>query len=122
MIQTESVLLVADNSWAKVLKCIKVLGWSKKRYARVWDIIKCSVKDANPQWGIKKKSIVRAVVVRTSAWVHRNDWTYVRTDLNAAVVVDDKNEPKATRIFWPVFRELRQAWFQKIISLAPQVI
>lgn len=122
MIQTESRLVVADNSWAKEVLCIKVLWGSKKRYATVGDIIVVSVKKALPQWNIKKKSVVKAVVVRTSYPVRRDDWSYIRSDDNACVIINDNNEPKATRVFWPVFRELKNKWFQKIISLAPEVL
>ena len=122
MIQTESRLVVADNSWAKEALCIKVLWGSKKRYASVWDIIVISVKKALPQWNIKKKSVVKAVVVRTMYPVRRDDWSYVRSDDNACVIINDSGEPKATRVFWPVFRELKAKGFQKIISLAPEVL
>lgn len=122
MIQTESRLVVADNSWAKEVLCIKVLWGSKKRYATVGDIIVCSVKKALPQWNIKKKSVVKAVVVRTAYPIGRDDWSYIRSDDNACVIINDSWEPKATRVFWPVFRELKNKWFQKIISLAPEVL
>ncbi|EKE25953.1 MAG: hypothetical protein ACD_4C00487G0009 [uncultured bacterium (gcode 4)] len=122
MIQTESRLVVADNSWAKEVLCIKVLWGSKKRYATIWDIIVVSVKRALPQWNIKKKSVVKAVVVRTSYPVRREDGSYIKSDDNACVIINDNKEPKATRVFWPVFRELKNAWFQKIISLAPEVL
>lgn len=122
MIQAESRLNVADNSWAKEVLCIKVLGWSKKRYAYVGDIIVCSVKKALPQWNIKKKSVVKAVVVRSTYPIKRKDWSYVQSDDNACVIINDSGEPKATRVFWPVFRELRLKGFQKIISLAPEVL
>lgn len=122
MIQTESRLVVADNSWAKEVLCIKVLGGSKKRYATVWDVIVVSVKKALPQWNIKKKSVVKAVVVRTMYPVRRDDWSYVRSDDNACVIVNDSWEPKATRVFGPVFRELKAKGYQKIISLAPEVL
>lgn len=122
MIQTESILNVIDNTWARVLLCIKVLWGSKRRYARPGDIIVGAVKEALPTGNIKKKSVVKAVVVRTSKEVRRKDWTYVRSADNACVIIDEKNNPKWTRIFWPVFRELRAAGFQKIISQAPEVI
>ncbi len=122
MIQAESRLFVTDNSWAKEVLCVKVLGWSKRRYAYVWDIIVCSVKNAFPQWNIKKKSVVKAVVVRTKKPLKRDDGSYIQSDDNACVIVNDNWEPKATRIFWPVFRELKNKWFQKIISLAPEVL
>lgn len=122
MIQTESRLVVADNSWAKIAMCIKVLGWSKKRYAEVGDIIVVSIKKALPQWNIKKKAVVKAVVVRTSYPMRRDDGSYVKSDDNACVIINDNKEPKATRVFGPVFRELKNKWFQKIISLAPEVL
>lgn len=122
MIQTESRLVVADNSGAKEALCIKVLWGSKKRYATVGDIIVVSIKKALPQWNIKKKAVVKAVVVRTSYPVRREDWSYVKSDDNACVIINDSREPKATRVFWPVFRELKNKWFQKIISLAPEVL
>lgn len=122
MIQTESRLVVADNSWAKEVLCIKVLGGSKRRYAYVGDIIVCSVKKALPQWNIKKKAVVKAVVVRSTFPVRRKDGSYIQSDDNACVIINDSWEPKATRVFWPVFRELRLKWFQKIISLAPEVL
>lgn len=122
MIQTESRLTVVDNTGAKEVLCIKVLGGSKKRYASVGDIIVCSVKKALPQGNIKKKTVVKAVVVRTAFSVRREDGTYVRSDDNAVVIINDNNEPKGTRVFGPVFRELRAKGFQKILSLAPEVI
>jgi len=122
MIQTESRLLVADNSWAKEVLCIKVLGWSHRRYASVWDIIVCTVKKADPNGQVKKKKVVKAVVVRTSKEVRRKDGSYVRFDDNACVIIDDDWNPKATRIFWPVARELRAKGYQKIVSLAPEVL
>ncbi len=122
MIQAESRLFVTDNSWAKEVLCIKVLWWSKRRYAYVWDIIVCSVKEALPQWNIKKKSVVKAVIVRTAKEIKREDGTYIKSDDNACVIVWDNGEPKATRVFWPVFRELKSKWFQKIVSLAQEVL
>ena len=122
MIQTESRLVVADNSWAKEVLCIKVLGGSKRRYASVGDVIVCSVKKALPQWNIKKKSVVKAVVVRTMYPIKREDWSYIRSDDNACVIINDSWEPKSTRVFGPVFRELKAKWYQKIISLAPEVL
>jgi len=122
MIQTESRLVVADNSWAKVVLCIKVLGWSHRRYATVWDIIVVAVKKADPNWGIKKKKVVKAIIVRTSKEIARSDWSFIRFDDNACVIIDDKWEPKGTRIFGPVARELKTKGFQKIVSLAPEVL
>ena len=122
MIQTESRLAVADNSWAKEVLCIKVLGWSHRRYASIWDVIVCSVKKAAPDWTIKKKKVVKAVVVRTKKEIRRKDGSYVRFDDNACVIIDDTNNPKWTRIFWPVARELKNKGYQKIVSLAPEVL
>jgi|TARA_Y100001960_G_scaffold4997_1_gene5305 large subunit ribosomal protein L14 len=122
MIQTETRLDVADNSGAKNILCIKVLGGSKRRYARVGDIIVASVKEALPNGKVKKGDVVRAVVVRQSKEVMRNDGTAIRFDNNAAVIIDKRNEPVGTRIFGPVARELRAKSFMKIVSLAPEVL
>ncbi|OIP51789.1 50S ribosomal protein L14 [Candidatus Gracilibacteria bacterium CG2_30_37_12] len=122
MIQAESRLVVVDNTGAKELLCIKVLGGSKRRYASVGDIIVGSVKKALPNGNIKKKTVVKAVVVRTSFLIRREDGTYVRSDDNGCVIINDNNEPKGTRVFGPVFRELKAKGFQKILSLAPEVI
>lgn len=123
MIQEESVLKVADNSGAKKLKVIRVLGGYKKRYARIGDIVTCAVKEAAPRAAIKKGDVVHAVLVRQRKEIRRADGTYIRFDENAAVVVDKKNkEPKGTRIFGPIARELRVKGFQKIVSLAPEVL
>ncbi len=123
MIQDESVLKVADNSGAKKLKVIRVLGGYKKRYGRIGDIVTCAVKEAAPRAAIKKGDVVHAVLVRSRKETRRKDGTYIRFDENAAVVIDKKNkEPKGTRIFGPVARELRAKGFQKIVSLAPEVL
>ena len=123
MIQHRSMLEVADNSVAKKLQCIRVLGGYKKRYAHLGEIITCSVKQAAPRGMVKKGEVVHAVLVRIRKETRRPDGTYIRFDENAAVVVDRKNkEPKGTRIFGPVARELRTKGFQKIISLAPEVL
>ncbi len=123
MIQHRSMLAVADNSGAKKLQCIRVLGGYKKRYARIGDIVTCAVKEAAPRGLVKKGEVVHAVLVRICKETRRNDGTYIRFDENAAVVVDRKSkEPKGTRIFGPVARELRVKGFQKIISLAPEVL
>lgn len=122
MIQTETRLVVTDNSWAKEVLCIKVLGGSHRRYASVWDIIVCTVKKAAPDGTVKKKKVVKAVIVRTSKEVRRKDWSYLRFDDNACVIIDDNNNPKWTRVFGPVARELRNKGFQKIVSLAPEVL
>ncbi len=123
MIQHCSMLKVADNSGAKRLMCIRVLGGYKKRFARVGDIITCTVKEAAPRAGVKKGEVVHAVIVRQRKEMRRKDGTYVRFDENAAVVIDKKSkEPKGTRIFGPVGRELRTKGYQKIVSLAPEVV
>ena len=122
MIQTESRLAVADNSWAKEVLCIKVLWWSKRRYASIWDIIVCSVKKAAPDWTVQKKKVVKAVVVRVKKEIRRPDGSYVRFDDNACVIIWDDGNPRGTRIFWPVARELKNKGFQKIVSLAPEVL
>lgn len=122
MIQQETRLKAADNSGAKELLCIKVLGGSKRRYASVGDIIVCSVKSATPGGVVKKGTVVRAVVVRTTKEVRRNDGSYIRFDENAAVVIKEDRTPVGTRIFGPVTRELRDGNFMKIVSLAPEVL
>ena len=122
MIQTEAYLNVADNSGAKKLLCIKVLGGSRRRYASIGDIVVCSVKNALPNAQIKKGDKVRAVIVRTSKEIRRQDGSYIRFDDNAAVVVDNQMNPRGTRIFGPVARELRDKNFMKIVSLAPEVL
>lgn len=122
MIQTESRLVVADNSWAKEVLCIKVLGGSHRRYATIWDTIVVAVKKADPNWAIKKKKVVKAIIVRTAKEIARPDGSFIRFDDNACVIIDEKGEPKATRIFGPVARELKQKGFQKIVSLAPEVL
>ena len=122
MIQMQSVLNIADNSGAKSVMCIKVLGGSKRRYANIGDVIKVAVKEAIPKGKVKKGSVHKAVVVRVKKGIHRNDGSKVRFDNNAAVLVDDKGEPVGTRIFGPVTRELRSRGQMKIISLAPEVL
>lgn len=122
MIQQESRLKVADNSGAKEILCIRVLGGSRKRYAGVGDVIVASVKEANPTGTVKKKSVVKAVVVRTTHTIRRKDGSTIKFDENAAVILGDDKQPKATRIFGPVPRELRDSGFSKIISLAPEVL
>ena len=122
MIQVQTELRVADNTGAKIVECIKVLGGSKKRYASVGDIIVVSVKDAIPTGKVKKGTVHRAVVVRTKKGIHRNDGSKVKFDNNAAVLTDEKGEPIGTRIFGPVTRELRSRGQMKIISLAPEVL
>ena len=122
MIQQESRLRVADNTGAKELLCIRVLGGTRRRYARVGDVIVASVKEANPGGGVKKKSVVKAVVVRTVKETRRSDGSYIKFDENAAVILKNDGDPRGTRIFGPVGRELRDKRFMKIISLAPEVI
>ena len=122
MIQTESMLDVADNSGARRVQCIKVLGGSHRRYASIGDVIVCTVKKAAPDGAVKKKKVVKAVVVRTTKELRRKDGSYVRFDDNACVIVDDKWEPLGTRIFGPVARELKAKGFQKIMNLAPEVL
>jgi large subunit ribosomal protein L14 len=122
MIQTESVLDVADNSGAKSILCIKVLGGSKRRYASVGDLIVAAVKVASPTGKVDKGDVVRAVVVRTKKELRRKDGSYIRFDSNAAVLVDKNGEPIGSRISGPVARELRQNNFNKIVSLAPEVL
>jgi large subunit ribosomal protein L14 len=122
MIQTESTLKVADNSGAKLLLCIKVLGGSKRRYAGVGDIIIVSVKEAIPNSKVSKGSVMRAVIVRTAKELRRPDGSFIKFDDNSAVLINQQNEPVGTRIFGPVARELRAKKFMKIISLAPEVL
>lgn len=122
MIQPETKLMVADNTGAKMVKCIKVLGGSKRRYASIGDIIVVSVKEAAPKGIVKKKSVERAVIVRTKKEIGRKDGSYIRFDENAVVIINKDLQPKGTRVFGPVARELRERGYQKIISLAPEVI
>ncbi|MBA3957925.1 MAG: 50S ribosomal protein L14 [Parachlamydiaceae bacterium] len=122
MIQQETELEVADNSGAKRVKCFKVLGGSKRRYAHVGDIIVCSVKDAIPEGSVKKGDVVKAVIVRTKRYIRRKDGSKLRFDTNSCVLIDDKNNPRGTRVFGPVAREVREKDFLKIASLAPEVI
>lgn len=122
MIQAETKLKVADNSGAKMLLCIKVLGGSKRRYASVGDIIVVTVKEAIPNSKVKKGNVMRAVIVRTSKEIRRPDGSYIKFDDNSAVLINQQNEPIGTRIFGPVARELRAKRFMKIISLAPEVL
>ena len=122
MIQTQTVLESADNSGAKRLMCIKVLGGSRRRYARVGDIIVASVKASLPNSKVKSGDVVKAVVVRTRKEFRRSDGTHIKFDRNAAVIIDNKREPVGTRIFGPVARELRAGKFMRILSLAPEVL
>ena len=122
MIQQESLLKVADNTGAKELNCIRVLGGTRRRYANVGDVVVCSVRKINPGGGVKKGEIVKAVIVRTVKGVRRADGTQVRFDENAAVIIRDDKNPRGTRIFGPVARELREKEYMKILSLAPEVL
>ncbi len=122
MIQQETNLEVADNTGAKKVRCFKVLGGSKKRYAKVGDIIVCAVKEADPKGAVKKGEVVKAVVVRTKAFIRRPDGSLLRFYDNSCVIIDDKLQPRGSRIFGPVAREVRDAGYVKISSLAPEVI
>lgn len=122
MIQQETYLKVADNTGAKEIKCIRVLGGSKRKYGNIGDIIIASVRKATPGGTVKKGDVVKAVIVRSAKGVHRTDGTYVRFDENAAVLIKEDKNPRGTRIFGPVARELRDKDFMKILSLAPEVI
>jgi large subunit ribosomal protein L14 len=122
MIQMQTRLKVADNTGAKEVMCIKVIGGSKRRYASLGDVIICSVKTAMPGGNAKKKEVIRAVIVRTKQEFHRKDGSTIKFDDNAVVLIDKNNQPRGTRIFGPVARELREKNFMKIVSLAPEVL
>lgn len=122
MIQTQSTLNVADNSGARKLMCIKVLGDSKRRYASIGDLISCSVRTAIPGGNVKKGEVVQAVIVRTKKEIRRRDGSYIRFDENAAVIINKEQEPVGTRIFGPIARELREKNYMRIVSLAPEVL
>jgi len=122
MIQQQTVLNVADNSGAKKIMCIRVLGGSKRRFGRIGDVIVASVKEATPNGNVKKGSVIKAVIVRTRKEIRREDGSYIKFDDNAAVIINANNEPSGTRIFGPVARELRAKDFMKIVSLAPEVL
>lgn len=122
MIQAESRLVAADNSGAKELKCIKVLGGSFRKFGNIGDVIVASVKTATPGGAVKKGDVVKAVIVRSTSGVRRKDGTYVRFDENAAVIIDNQKQPRGTRIFGPIARELRDKDYMRIISLAPEVL
>ena len=122
MIQMQTMLAVADNSGARKVQCIKVLGGSKRRYAGLGDVIICSVKEAIPSGSVRKGEVVRCVVVRVKKEVRRNDGSYIRFDQNACVLIDANGEPRGTRIFGPVARELRDRKYTKIVSLAPETL
>ena len=122
MIQEETFLKVADNTGAKEVKCIRVLGGSRRKYGNIGDVLVCSVRKAAPGGQVKKGDVVKAVIVRSCRGVRRRDGTYVRFDENAAVLINEDKSPKGTRIFGPVARELREKEYMKILSLAPEVI
>jgi len=122
MIQVQTMLKAADNTGARELMCIKILGGSKRRYANIGDVIVCSVKTATPGGMVKKGEVVKCVIVRTKRGVRRNDGTYIRFDENAAVIIKEDKNPRGTRIFGPVARELRDNDYMKIVSLAPEVL
>jgi len=122
MIQQESILKIADNTGAKRALCIRVMGGSRRRYARVGDVIVVTIKDALPNSGVKKGEVARAVIVRTAKETRRKDGSYIRFDENAAVLISEGGEPRGTRIFGPVGRELREKRYMKIVSLAPEVL
>ena len=122
MIQPQTYLKAADNSGAKELMCIKVLGGSFRKFANIGDVIVCSVKTAAPGGAVKKGEVVKAVIVRTKKGIRRDDGTYIRFDENAAVIINTNKEPRGTRIFGPIARELREKNYMKIISLAPEVL
>ena len=122
MIQAQTILNVADNSGAKRLMCFKVLGGTRRRYARIGDIVVASVKESTPEGAVKKGDVVKVVIVRTRKEIRREDGSYIKFDKNAGVIIDAQKNPVGTRIFGPVARELRDKGFSKIISLAPEVI
>lgn len=122
MVQMQTIIEVADNSGAKKIQCIKVLGGSKRKYARLGDLVVASVKEASPGGNVKKKDVVRAVIVRTAKEQRRRDGSYIKFDQNAAVLLSAQNEPIGTRIFGPVARELREKAYMRIVSLAPEVL
>ncbi|HEC21137.1 MAG TPA: 50S ribosomal protein L14 [Candidatus Peregrinibacteria bacterium] len=122
MIQAETKLRVADNTGAKIIQCIKVLGGSKRRYAGMGDVIVCSVKSASPRGTVRRRSVERALIVRTKRTLKRKSGIHLRFDENAAVIIDKEGQPKGTRIFGPVGRELKEKGFQKVVSQAPEVL
>ena len=122
MIQQQSLMKVADNTGAKELMCIRVLGGTGRRYAGIGDVVVCAVKKATPGWVVKKGDVVKAVVVRTAKGLRRADGSYIKFDENAAVIINEDKNPKGTRIFGPVARELREHDYTKILSLAPEVL
>lgn len=122
MIQERSILTVADNSGAKIIQCFRILGGTRRRYARIGDVMVASVKKAEPRKAVKKKDIVRAVIIRQKQPLRRADGSYVRFDENAAVLIDAKREPRATRIFGPIPREIKEKGFEKILTMAEEIV
>lgn len=122
MIQERSILTVADNSGAKIIQCFRILGATRRRYARIGDVFVASVKKAEPRKAVKKKEIVRAVLIRQKQPMRRSDGSYIRFDENAAVLIDAKREPRATRIFGPVPREIKEKGFEKILTMAEEIV
>lgn len=122
MIQERTILKVADNSGAKIIRCFRILGATRRRYARIGDVIVASIQEAEPRKAVKKKEIVRVVVVRQKQPFRRSDGSYVRFDENAAVLIDAKKEPRATRIFGPIPRELKEKGFEKIVTMAEEIV
>ena len=122
MIKERSILKVADNSGARVIRCFRILGGTRRRYARIGDVIVASVQIAEPRKTIKKKDIIKAVIVRQRQVMRRNDGSYIRFGDNAAVLIDDKREPKSTRIFGPIPRELKEKGFEKIVTMAEEIV
>lgn len=122
MIQERSILKVVDNSGAKIIRCFRVLGGTRRRYARIGDIIVASIQKAEPRKAVKKKDIVRAVIVRSRQPFKKNDGSYIRFDENAAILIDAKKEPKATRIFGPIVRDLKEKGFEKIVTMAEEKV
>lgn len=122
MLQNESLVRIVDNTWAKLWKVIRIIKWSRARFAYLWDKVVLAVKEATPGWQISKWDVVRWVIVRTKKEVWRNDWTYIRFEDNAAAIIDKQWNPKWKRIFWPVGKELRDKWFKALANLAEEVI
>lgn len=122
MIQERAILNVADNSGAKLIRCFRILGGTRRRYARIGDIIVASIQAAEPRKAVKKKEVVKAVIVRSRQVMRRKDGAYIRFDENAAVLINEKKEPKATRIFGPIPRELKEKGFEKIVTMANEIV
>ncbi|PIV31960.1 50S ribosomal protein L14 [Candidatus Wolfebacteria bacterium CG02_land_8_20_14_3_00_37_12] len=122
MIQERSILKMADNSGAKIVRCFRILGGTRRRYAEIGDVVVASVQEAEPRKAVKKKDIVRVVIVRQRKSLRRSDGSYIRFSENAAVLIDEKKEPKATRIFGPIPRELKEKGFEKIVTMAEEIV